>query len=308
MLSKEAKPAEHPEVPSHPLGEPQLTHKIWPRQRPEAQTQAPAIQRAAWVQPAEPLHRHHGPFFPGEHVVVKKFGEAMVAECKHNNDFSGRVEVRYPDGSVYHCYPSKLRMLPLKAAAPCYKAPPQAPARGPPPPVRPFYLGERVVVDGYGVATVMEIPSHGKHKNTVKVRYADGSTYHCKQEQLASWHAPHASRLTPVTLQRSSQVQVGDLVHVHGYGTATVIGLPEEGRYAGRVKVRYPDRSTYHCYRHELAPKILASVAQAMPVTAAPAQKATAAASQCLCGLSFPSGDDSKFCRMCGRRREIGQQ
>jgi len=199
---------------------------------------------------------HHG-LHVGDHVMVKGYGEARLMKFVDEGQYCGRFQVRYDDdGTTYHCFPSKLLLSPRKevpvaAARPPVTAPAPSEAKGVGGKAS-FRVGDRVAVAGYGDATVVDLPADGKYAGRVKVRYDDGTTYHCHAAELTGISAPSASDVRIVT---SMSFHCGDVVMVKNYGFAKVVGLPREGKYAGRVKVSYPDGSTYHCRPHELTPR-----------------------------------------------------
>eukprot|EP00929_Paragymnodinium_shiwhaense_P059449 TRINITY_DN29775_c0_g1_i1.p1 TRINITY_DN29775_c0_g1~~TRINITY_DN29775_c0_g1_i1.p1 ORF type:complete len:197 (+),score=17.06 TRINITY_DN29775_c0_g1_i1:46-636(+) len=180
--------------------------------------------------PAATHSQKHGPFHVGEQVSVKHYGDATVNPCYHVG-YSGRLEVRYPDGSTYHCYPSRLThktsdVLPQKKA--------------------PFYIGEQVMVKDYGLATVVGLPVDGQYAGCVKVHTDGKPFYHCAVENVTTWDKPGR--------KRHHEFRLGEIVRVRNWGEATVIDLPTQGPYVGKVRVRYGDMTTYHCWPHELTP------------------------------------------------------
>eukprot|EP00929_Paragymnodinium_shiwhaense_P057220 TRINITY_DN28633_c0_g1_i1.p1 TRINITY_DN28633_c0_g1~~TRINITY_DN28633_c0_g1_i1.p1 ORF type:complete len:260 (-),score=40.22 TRINITY_DN28633_c0_g1_i1:333-1112(-) len=241
------------------------------------QTRQPMVTElsTAPVQPkdAAMLRKHHGPFTVGQHVMVKSFGDAVVVPCAHSRYMdAGRVEVKYADGSSYHCYPSRLYDVVENKPPQTKTVVLRAPIQG-----EPVQLGDRVMVKGYGLATVVALPADGEFAGRVKVRYSDATTYHCMPDQLTK--VP----LDTITLtKRMHPYRLGDAVHVFEYGNAVVVGLPLDGKFAGRIQVRYEDGSTYHCQRYELEPLVRPAM--------------------CECGRAFKLAEDN-FCSTCGQKR-----
>jgi len=245
-----------------PLPSPQLAAQA--NSPADAASLAPLAEPVKASSPATAQEQHE-PFHVGEHVWVNDYGHAIVVDLKHHG--GRRYEVRYGDGSTYHCYPSQLCHLPCdEASATCAHptgetgAAPEAAAENHPAFIR---IGERVEVKGYGVATIVGTPSEGKYAGRVKVRYDDGSTYHCLPVELLPLLVGAPVPLAPETAQvaepsaetlvtKHVTFHVGDKVLVKHFGIATVVSFPNEGEYIGRVKVLHPDGSTYHCKRKGL--------------------------------------------------------
>lgn len=209
---------------------------------------------------------HHHDFKVGEHVVIKGYGSATIVG---DRDVEGPYKDRYPivyddDGKMYHCYPSKIRQCPTDATVsqPANRVvAPEAPRSVE---KEPFSIGELVAVKGYGIATVVGNPTDGKYAGRVKVRYNDGSTYHCfRDEVFRVAPAPVETQALAAfsrgmlaaqeAMPRQDLIRIGAKVMVKGFGEAVVVNLPTDGKYAGRVTIRYPNGTTYNCHRRELS-------------------------------------------------------
>ncbi len=146
-----------------------------------------------------------------------------------------------------------------------------------------FQVGTRVNVRGYGPANIETFVQEGHFAGKIKVRYDDGSFYHVRPEDLIrpmGAHSEPSSSLPPtMTREMAAELglgedefrrlleehlrveaepriafafQTGDRVHVLGYGRGTVESLLREGRFAGRIKVRYDDGTRYHVLEEQL--------------------------------------------------------
>ena len=157
---------------------------------------------------------------PGARVSLEFDGESTTGTVLKKKDpfYVGCIKIQYDDGTSYHCIPEDLEVLPQ------------------------LQPGARVLVKPTGYEAVVQRKNDEDYEGLVKVTYDNGTFYHCDPSDLKMLSK---ERAPPLVLP--SSLRPGARVLVKSRLATGVVLRKKNPCYAGRIKVKYDDGTSYHC-------------------------------------------------------------